>query len=90
MAPTPQDSSTELPVPFTGTASATLPIEGMSCVGCASRVEKALSVLNGVTEASVNFASERADIAFDANSLSIVEIAAAVTRTVNSGSIRWV
>ena len=81
MAPTPQDSSTELPVPFTGTASATLPIEGMSCVGCASRVEKALSALNGVTEASVNFASERADIAFDANSLSIVEIAAAVTES---------
>ena len=79
MASTPQDSSTELPVPFAGTASATLPIEGMSCVGCASRVEKALSALDGVTEASVNFASERADIAFDANSLSIVEIAAAVT-----------
>lgn len=37
-------------------------IDGMTCANCALRVEKALSKLPGVTEASVNFALERADI----------------------------
>jgi len=37
-------------------------IDGMTCANCALRVEKALGKLPGVTEASVNFALERADI----------------------------
>jgi Cu+-exporting ATPase len=37
-------------------------IDGMSCAGCARRVEKALSAMPGVTTASVNFALERADL----------------------------
>ena len=37
-------------------------VDGMTCANCALRVEKALSALPGVTEASVNFALERADI----------------------------
>jgi Cu+-exporting ATPase len=41
-----------------------LPIQGMSCAACASHVEKELNKLAGVT-ASVNFATERATIAFD-------------------------
>jgi P-type Cu+ transporter len=41
-----------------------LEIEGMSCAGCAARVEKTLSELDGV-EASVNFAIERATVAYD-------------------------
>ena len=36
-----------------------LPIEGMSCAACASRIERTLNKLEGV-EASVNFATERA------------------------------
>ncbi len=35
-----------------------LPIEGMSCASCAGRVEKALPAVPGVTEASVNLATE--------------------------------
>jgi Cu+-exporting ATPase len=41
-----------------------LPIEGMSCAACASRVERTLNKLEGV-EASVNFATERATVHFD-------------------------
>ena len=41
-----------------------LPIQGMSCAACASRVEKELNKLDGVT-ASVNYATERATVAFD-------------------------
>jgi Cu+-exporting ATPase len=42
-----------------------LPIGGMSCAACAARVEKTLNTLNGVT-ASVNYATERASVEFDA------------------------
>src|SRR5262245_37867741 len=41
-----------------------LPIEGMTCASCAVRVEKKLNKLDGVS-ATVNFATERATVAFD-------------------------
>ncbi len=41
-----------------------LPIEGMSCAACASRIERNLNKLDGV-EASVNFATEKATVHFD-------------------------
>lgn len=41
-----------------------LPIEGMTCAACATRIEKNLSKLPGI-HASVNFASEKAMIALD-------------------------
>ena len=40
-----------------------LPISGMTCASCATRVEKKLNRLEGV-EATVNYATERASIAF--------------------------
>ncbi|MGB3433270.1 heavy metal translocating P-type ATPase [Achromobacter sp.] len=41
-----------------------LPIEGMTCASCVGRVEKALKAVPGVDKASVNLATERADITF--------------------------
>ena len=41
-----------------------LPIEGMTCASCVGRVEKALKAVPGVNKASVNLATERADITF--------------------------
>jgi len=41
-----------------------LAITGMTCVSCASRIERKLNKLDGV-EASVNLATERARVAFD-------------------------
>ena len=41
-----------------------LPIEGMTCASCATRVERKLNRIDGV-EATVNFATERATVAFD-------------------------
>ncbi|QEX86288.1 heavy-metal-associated domain-containing protein [Brucella melitensis] len=38
-----------------------VPVEGMSCASCVSKVEKALSGVPGVTRASVNLATERAE-----------------------------
>jgi len=40
-----------------------LPISGMTCASCAARIEKRLNRLDGV-EASVNYATERASVAF--------------------------
>src|SRR5262245_21875103 len=43
-------------------AEFTLAIEGMSCMSCAGRVEKALRAVPGVVSAEVNLASERAHV----------------------------
>jgi Cu+-exporting ATPase len=48
----------------------TLPIKGMHCAACVSRVEGALQKSDGVISASVNFATERASVQFDSNSTS--------------------
>ena len=40
-----------------------LEVAGMSCAGCVSRVESALSAVDGVVSASVNLALERAEVA---------------------------
>ncbi|MCF0263622.1 heavy metal translocating P-type ATPase [Acinetobacter guillouiae] len=39
-----------------------LQIKGMSCASCVSRIETALKKVDGVTQASVNLATERAEI----------------------------
>jgi len=41
----------------------TLPIEGMNCASCVGRVEKALNEVPGVAGASVNFATNTAEVA---------------------------
>lgn len=40
-------------------------IEGMTCQACAARIEKVLNKKDFVSEASVNFASEEAQVVFD-------------------------
>ena len=39
-----------------------LPIAGMTCAACAGRVQRALGKLPGVVEATVNLATERAEL----------------------------
>lgn len=43
-------------------------VGGMSCAGCASRAEKALKGVDGVTDAHVDFATERARVSLDSDS----------------------
>jgi len=43
----------------------TVGVEGMSCAGCVSRVEKALSAVTGVELAEVNLATKRATVSYD-------------------------
>ena len=42
-----------------------LPVTGMTCAACAARIERSLGKSDGVSEASVNLATERAMIRFD-------------------------
>jgi Cu+-exporting ATPase len=42
-----------------------LPVEGMSCAGCASGLEKKLAAVAGVQQVSVNFALSRAELEYD-------------------------
>ncbi|HEX2193353.1 MAG TPA: heavy metal translocating P-type ATPase [Candidatus Limnocylindria bacterium] len=42
-----------------------LPVEGMTCAACVSRVERHLGRADGVAQASVNLATERATVRYD-------------------------
>ena len=50
--------------PFTPPAPVTLslPVDGMTCASCVVRVEHALTAVPGVTSATVNLATERAEV----------------------------
>ncbi|HEX2413851.1 MAG TPA: heavy metal translocating P-type ATPase [Thermoleophilaceae bacterium] len=54
-----------------------LPIVGMTCASCASRIEKRLNGLDGV-EASVNYATEKASVSYDPGQVGTEELLAAV------------
>ncbi len=49
-------------------------ITGMTCVACSNRVEKGLQRMDGVTSANVNFATEKAVVAFDNEKVDIPAI----------------
>jgi P-type Cu+ transporter len=44
---------------------AAIPIEGMTCASCVARIEKVVGRLDGVSDVSVNLATERADVSYD-------------------------
>ncbi len=54
-----------------------LPIEGMTCASCATRIEKRLNKLEGV-EATVNYATENAAVLFDPARVAPEDLVAAV------------
>jgi P-type Cu+ transporter len=56
-----------------------LGIKGMTCASCSSRVERALGKLPGVEHATVNLATERASVEYDAHAITPEAIVAAVT-----------
>jgi cation transport ATPase len=52
----------------------TLELEGMTCAGCAARIERRLNEL----DTSVNLATERATVRFDESSVAVADLIAAV------------
>ncbi len=51
--------------PSPGTQRVDLPVEGMTCAACATRIGKGLGKLEGVERADVNLAAARATVVFD-------------------------
>ncbi len=75
------NTSSTAPVapPAPSSESLELAITGMTCAACSTRLEKVLNRLPGV-EASVNLATERAQLRFVPGTLSLNEAMAAVAR----------
>lgn len=61
------------------TTTLTLPVEGMTCASCVGRVEKALAKVPGVSQATVNLATESAAVTLDGR-VPAESLAAAVER----------
>ncbi|WP_346899492.1 heavy metal translocating P-type ATPase [Clostridium sp. UBA7503] len=56
-------------------------IEGMTCSACANRVERAISKLEGVEKANVNFATETLTVDFNKENLNSQKIEEAVVKS---------
>lgn len=58
----------------------TVRINGMTCAACASRIEKAVGKLEGVSNASVNFATEKLSIEYDPQKLKLSAVKQAIEK----------
>src|SRR5207248_3619159 len=64
----------------TRTTDVTFPVTGMTCASCVRRIEKALSRVDGVSEANVNLATENAHVLFDPTLASMEQMRNAVEK----------
>lgn len=55
-------------------------VSGMTCAACANRVEKRLNKLEGVNEATVNFALESATVDFNPDEINVNEMKSVITK----------
>ena len=58
-----------------------VPVQGMTCASCVAHVSKALSGVEGVADANVNLATERATITFDPGLVGLGTLVDAVQQT---------
>lgn len=63
------------------TNSISITIKGMDCASCALTIEKVLKRTKGVSEANVNFASEKATVKYDSKTVSLDKIEEAIKGT---------
>ncbi|MGD8800245.1 MAG: heavy metal translocating P-type ATPase, partial [Desulfobacterales bacterium] len=56
----------------------TLPVTGMTCANCAMNIERTVKKLEGVSDAQVNFAAERAAVSFDPQQLQVQDVIAQI------------
>ncbi|MEN6418573.1 MAG: copper ion binding protein, partial [Clostridiaceae bacterium] len=59
---------------------AELGVEGMTCASCSAAVERALKRLDGVSEASVNLATNRAAFSYDPARVKLAQVREAITK----------
>lgn len=60
--------------------SATVPVTGMTCAACVSRVERGLNAMEGVVKADVNLATGRATVQFDPQQVQVADMAEKIQR----------
>ncbi|MBH1934816.1 copper-translocating P-type ATPase [Streptomyces sp. AV19] len=72
-------TSTDLDTPAGPATGVELAIGGMTCASCAARVEKKLNRMAGVS-ATVNFATEKAKVTYDAD-VTVADLIATVEKT---------
>ncbi len=58
--------------------SVTIPVDGMACDSCAERIQKNLTRIDGVLDATVSFENKRAVIQYDARKLEPPRLASAI------------
>ncbi len=68
---------TDLPVPEK-TRQLSLGVQGMTCASCVTRVARALRGVDGVADASVNLATEKATVSYDPEKVGIPALLGAV------------
>ena len=68
-----------LNAPQTG-KRAELGVDGMTCASCSAAVERALKKLGGVTEVSVNLATNRASFVYDPAQVKLAQIREAISK----------
>ncbi len=57
-----------------------LPITGMTCANCARTVERTLTKTSGIETANVNFATERAHVAYDPAQVNVTDLIARIDK----------
>jgi Cu+-exporting ATPase len=62
-------------------STVTIPVEGMTCAACTSRVERALTREAGVTDASVNLMLRQATVSYDPGATTPEQLVAAIRAT---------
>ncbi len=62
------------------TEKATIPIGGMTCAACSARVERTLNKLDGVLEARVNLATEKASVDYLPGQVGIADLKNAISK----------
>ncbi|HJX01903.1 MAG TPA: heavy metal-associated domain-containing protein [Candidatus Humimicrobiaceae bacterium] len=56
------------------TVKETYPVVGMTCASCVRKIETVLGKTEGISEASVNFASEKVTIEYDNDKIDLDKI----------------
>ncbi|WP_309903027.1 heavy metal translocating P-type ATPase [Variovorax soli] len=74
------DESLTMPAAGAGPKERSLLIEGMTCASCVARVEKALAAVPGVASATVNLATEQAQVRFAGRDIGTDALVAAVRK----------
>jgi P-type Cu+ transporter len=62
------------------TSTIELPLLGMTCANCASNIQRALNKVDGVLEANVNYASEKASVRYIVGAAGRADLVAAVRK----------